>query len=497
MTGVSAATSYAAVSGFDIPAQRASLMLAVGASALLRRREMDALTTVSLAAIVVFILEPVATMAPGFSLSFSAVLLLVWLARSGSRMPRGRSLMASAGNRFRQLFVVQIALLFGLMPLTILLFDRIAWLATPVNLVAVPIFSTVTVPFSLIGLGLGDIFAPAGDVALKVAATSVEYLSLLIATAARVPFADIRVPRLDGPHLLVAVLPALLILIPRGWPGRYVAILSVAALLLYSPKAPGKGCVQLHVLDVGQGLATVLQTHSSTLLFDTGASFRGGGSVGERTVVPFLRSRGIRQIDWLLVSHADIDHSGGVAAIYDYAAVRTLLVGETLSDAGLASSRCRAGRRWTVDQVRFQVLHPDTDRAWQGNDSSCVLLVKVGQYGLLLTGDIEADAERAIVAANDLSNVEIVVVPHHGSATSSGMPFVNAVLPNIAIVSAGYGNRWGFPKAAVVERWQGVGATVLNTATAGAVSLRLCEDSGIHALRLDRQERRRFWRESP
>ena len=492
--GVICATSYAAISGFGVPAQRASLMLLLGASALLRRREIDALTTVSLAAIVVFILEPVATMAPGFSLSFSAVLLLIWLARFGRRRLRGRSFLANAGNRFRQLFVVQIALLFGLMPLTVLLFDRIAWLATPVNLVAVPIFSTVTVPFSLMGLGLGDIFSQASHVALKVAAMSVEYLSLMIAAAARLPYADTRVPVPGGLLLLLAVLPALLVLIPRGWPGRYVAILSVAALLLYSPGTPEKGCVQLHVLDVGQGLATVLQTHGSTLLFDTGASFRGGGSVGERTVVPFLRSRGIRQIDWLLVSHADIDHSGGVGAIYDYADVSMLLVGETLGDAGLTSSRCRAGRRWTVDQVHFQVLHPDTGRAWQGNDASCVLLVEAGRYGLLLTGDIEADAERAIIAANNLSRVEIVIVPHHGSATSSGLPFVKAVSPTIAIVSAGYGNRWGFPKAAVVERWQAVGATVLNTATAGAVSLRLCRDSGIRDLRMDRQERRRFWR---
>ena len=497
VSGVIAATSYAAISGLDIPAQRASLMLIIGASALLRRREIDALTTVSLAAIVVFILEPVATMAPGFSLSFSAVLLLVWFARFGGQAPRRRSLLANAGNRFRQLFVVQIALLFGLMPLTVIFFDRIAWLATPVNLVAVPIFSTVTVPFTLIGLGLGDIFAGVSHVALTVAAMSVEYLSLLIAAAARLPLADTHVPALDGRHLLIAVLPALLVLLPTGWPGRYVAILAVAALLLYSPKPPAKECVQLHVLDVGQGLATVLQTHSSTLLFDTGASFRGGGSVGERTVVPFLRSKGIRQIDWLLVSHADIDHSGGVAAIYDYADVTTLLVGEALSEAGLPSLPCRAGQRWTADQVRFQVLHPDTDRAWQGNDSSCVLLVEAGRYGLLLTGDIEADAERAIVAANDLGDVDIVVVPHHGSATSSGMPFVKAVSPRIAIVSAGHGNRWGFPKATVVERWQAVGATVLNTATEGAVSVRLCGDSGIRALRMDRQDRRRFWRKSP
>ena len=496
VVGVLAATVYAAASGFGVPARRASLMLVVAAGAVVRRRRTDPLAIVAIAAIVVFILDPVAMMAPGFKLSFSAVLLLLWLARFKEGVADARSIMARAGHMLRQLVVMQVSLFFGLMPLTVLLFDRIAFLATPVNLIAIPLFSLVTVPFTLVGLALGDTIGCVGHVALQIAAASIERLEALIEVAVSLPFADNTVAALDNCGLLVAILPVLLVVLPRGWPGRYVAVLAVGALLLQTPEPPDKGCVDLHVLDVGQGLAAVLQTHGSTLVFDTGASYRGGSSVAEQTVVPFLRSRGIKRIDWLVVSHADIDHSGGVRAIHDYADVRELLVGEPLRDTGFASTLCLAGHYWATDEVRFRLLHPGSDTLRRGNDSSCVVLIEVGRHGLLLTGDIEADAERELIESAQWKRIETIVVPHHGSLTSSSVPFVNAVSPKIAIVSAGYGNRWGFPKAPVVARWQGVGARVLNTATSGAVSLRLCADGGIGPLRMDRRERRRFWRDN-
>ena len=493
--GVLAATAYAGASGFGVPAERASLMLAVAAIAIVRRRKADPLAVVAVAALVVFILDPVATMAPGFSLSFSAVLLLLWLARFKKCTVGAASFTARAGHMLQRLAGMQASLFFGLMPLTVLLFDRIAFLATPVNLIAIPLFSLMTVPFTLAGLMLGDFFGRVGHVALRIAAASIQWLEALIALVVGLPFADITVASLRNFGLLVAILPVLFVVLPRGWPGRHVAVLAVGALLLHRPEPPDNGCVDLHVLDVGQGLAAVLQTHGSTLVFDTGASYRGGGSVAEQIVVPFLKSRGIRRIDWLVVSHADIDHSGGVRAIYDYADVRELLVGEPLRDTGLTSSPCLAGQNWSTDDVQFRLLHPDANTPRGGNDSSCVLLIEAGQGALLLTGDIEADAEREIVESGQWNSIEVIVVPHHGSLTSSSAPFVNAVMPQVAVVSAGYGNRWGFPKAPVVARWQAVGATVLNTATSGAVSLRLCADSGIGPLRMDRRERRRFWRD--
>lgn len=489
------ASAYALVSGLGVPAQRAVIMLLVVAIALLRRRNCRPTATIALAALVVFLANPVATMSAGFHLSFSAVLLLFWLARRQARSIGSRGLFAKFTHGVHLLISMQLHLLFGLMPLTVLLFQRVAVLSLPANLVAVPLFSIVTVPFTLLGLALGGFLDSFGTGALRIAAFSIEILENLIARLVTLPFADINIAGTHGVGWLLVVVPSLLALLPRGWPGRYVAILGVALLILQPPSRPAPGCLDAHVLDVGQGLATVVRTESRTLVFDTGASFRGGGSVAEQVVVPFLKSRGIGQIDWLVVSHADIDHSGGVAALLNFADISTLLAGEPLPATGFPAIACHSGQGWEVDGVRFRVLHPPERSPRDGNNSSCVLLVETGQHSVLLTGDIEAEAERQVVENFTFGQVDAVVIPHHGSLTSSSTAFVTAVSPEIAVVSAGFDNRWGFPKAAVSARWTGAGAHVLNTATSGAVSFRLCRDGGISGLRMDRHERRRFWRE--
>lgn len=494
LVALGCACAYAAVSGIGVPAQRAVLMLLFGGITVLRRRSVAALRTVALAGLIVFLVHPVATMAPGFHLSFSAVVLLVFLA--GVRQPRAgqAALVQRAGDRLQQLFRIQVFLLFGLMPLTVLLFQRIAPLALPVNLIAVPLFSIVTVPFTLIGLVLGEIAGFAGPTALLIAARSIQFMEALIAWATALPFVNHTVVAPRGLLRVAIFLTAVLALLPKGWPGRHVALVAVLALLLQPPLRPPAGCVDTHVLDVGQGLATVLQTHNRTLVFDSGASFRGGGSVAEQVIVPFLRSRGLKEIDWLIVSHADIDHSGGVAALADYAVIKDLRAGEALPESGLTVTLCSSGQRWRDDGVRFRILHPQGTGFRNGNDASCVLVVETGQHAVLLTGDIEVAAEREVIATRDWERIDAVVVPHHGSLTSSSVAFVDAVAPEIAVVSSGFNNRWGFPKPEVVARWSAAGASVLNTASSGAVSFRLCRHSGLAPPRLDRHERRRFWR---
>ncbi|NNF40499.1 MAG: DNA internalization-related competence protein ComEC/Rec2 [Woeseiaceae bacterium] len=493
--GVVLAAAYTAVSGLGIPAQRAALMLLVGALALLRRRHVQPVSVLAFAAMVVFVRDPVAAMAPGFSLSFSAVLLLIWLARREAGRPRSRRLAARLAEGLRQLLVVQVFLFFGLMPLCAVLFQRVAWLATPVNLVAVPLFSAITVPFTLIALCVGEWLEFPGDAALRVAMTSIEWLHTLIRLLTHLPLADLTLAAISGWAWPLAVLPCAWALLPKGWPGRWIAPLALAALILHAPRPPAYGCLDAHVLDVGQGLSVVVETNRGTLVFDTGARFPSGGSVAEQVVVPFLAAKRIRRIDWLVVSHDDIDHSGGVQTLLDYANVDALLAGERLRGIRREVLPCRAGQHWVVDGVRFRMLHPTGAGLQDGNDASCVLLVSTGAHALLLTGDIEVEAERAILTREVLGTMDALVVPHHGSLTSSSVPFVETTSPRLAIVSAGFANRWGFPKARVVERWRAAGAEVLNTATSGAVSLRLCASGGVQGLRLDRDERRRFWRE--
>lgn len=487
VAGAFCALVYAVVSGFGVPARRAILMLAVIGIAAWRRRQVDPAATVAVAGIVVFLTDPIATMRPGFHLSFAAVGLLLWLA--------SRKDIAKSGWRIidapRQLLVMQVFLLFGLLPLTALIFQRFSIAATPANLIAVPVFSFFTVPLTLAGMVSGSFFPAITSFLLGLAAQSIDVISWLIRQIVELPFASVTLAQVQGVAWMFVWVPLAWVILPRGWPGRRIALLGILAIATWKPAPPSEACFDTWVLDVGQGLAVAVQTRTGVLLYDTGMAWRSGGSVAEQVVIPFLRSRRIEVIDWLVVSHSDLDHSGGVPAILDELTVGEVIVGETLA---LSRQRqCATGQGWSSGSIRFDVLHPGGQDQHGGNASSCVLRVSAGPYALLLTGDIEARSERELVQARASLAADIAIIPHHGSLTSSSVPFIDSVYPDFAVVSAGHANRWGFPKERVVERWEAMGAEILNTAAAGALYFRVCEDDGVSEMHKEREQRRRFW----
>jgi len=487
VVGAVCALAYALVSGFGVPARRAVVMLAAVASTVWRRRQLDPAATVAVAGVLVFLTDPIATMRPGFHLSFFAVVLLLWLARRKDTVRAAWRIVDAP----RQLFAMQVFLLFGLLPLTALIFQRFAIAATPVNLVAVPVFSLITVPLTLAGMVTGSFFPTITSFLLSLAAHSIDAIEWLIGYVVELPFASIELARVEGVAWLFIWVPLAWVILPRGWPGRRIALLGILAIVAWKPAPPPESCFDAWVLDVGQGLAVTVQTRTGVLLYDTGMAWRSGGSVADQVVLPFLRSRRIDHIDWLMVSHSDLDHSGGVPRILDEMKVGEVIVGESLELP--QQVRCALGQGWTSDDIRFDVLHPRNLDSREGNASSCVLRVSAGPHSLLLTGDIEGPSERKIVQTDASIAADIAIVPHHGSMTSSTVPFIDSVYPDFAVVSAGYANRWGFPKGRVVERWQAMGAEVLNTATAGAVYFRVCAAGGVSKIRTEREQRRRFW----
>lgn len=487
LLSVALAAVYAWLSGFGVPARRAIIMLGASALIVARRRQVDAFAVVSFAAIVVFISDPVATLAPGFHLSFAAVILLLWLARRrDTASGRWRPVVG-----IRRLFVMQVFLLFGLLPLTAIIFHRFALVATPVNLIAVPAFSFITAPLTLAALAIGEHAESASIALLHLAAHSVDGLEALISFAADLPYAHFRLVEIRGTASLILLVPLAWIVLPPGWPARRIAVLGALAIVCWKPDPAPQGCFDTWVLDVGQGLAVVIQTGQGVVLYDTGMAWQSGGSIAQQVITPFLQSRGLSRIDRLVISHSDLDHSGGLNALEQDFDIGHTIVGEPLADT--VAWRCIAGQGWWQGAVHFEMLHPLARHDATGNDASCVLRVSAGPHSLLLTGDIEAAAERDLVQRRARLGADVVVVPHHGSLTSSSVPFVDSVHPDVAIVSSAYANRWGFPKDAVVERWQASGAAVLNTARDGAVYLRTCAADGLVELRREREERRRFW----
>lgn len=500
LAGLATAAAYACVSGLAVPSQRAMITLALAAVAMLSRRRPVPARIVAVAAMAIFFADPVSTLTPGFNLSFAAVTVLLVCSVIYTGPVHSAGCLRKPITVVQKLVSLQLGLLLGLMPLTILYFQRVTLLAPLANLMTVPVFSLVTVPLTLASMAADPFSHSASAILIRLSAASVRVIERIITGLAKLPVADTFVAGVNGfdsAMMCVILLPALWIILPRAWPGRRIALLAVAVLLLYRPPPPPRACIDAHVLDVGQGLAVVVQSRQHTLVYDTGASYRDGGSAAEQLVLPFLRYRGVRRIDWLIVSHADDDHAGGVSAMVRTIDIGQLVAGEALVEPGRVVMSCRAGQAWQADGVDYELLHPPANAGFAGNDASCVLAVRVGHRQLVLTGDIELAAEQDLLAREVVSRASIVLIPHHGSLTSSSPSFVNRLRPEIAIASVGHANRWGFPRERVTRRWQGVGAEVLDTARSGAIGFRLCANEGVSRLVQERQRRRRFWHDSP
>ncbi len=479
-----AASGYAALAGFSVPTQRALVMIAVVMGAIVWQRAIHPSHSLALALGGVLLLDPLAVMSSGFWLSFGAVAIILY--GLGGRV-NGRGGWKDWGR-------VQWVVTLGLLPLLAFFFHQ-APLASPVaNLIAVPWVSLGVVPAALLGTALLPFHAALGGLLLSLAATLLAWLWPLLEWLAELePLQWQPAAAIDGWALIAALVGVAWLLAPRGTPARWVGVGWLLPLILGTPKTPAPGEVWFTLLDVGQGLAAVIQTHNHTLLYDTGPRFSDRFNAGEAVVIPFLRHQGIRFLDVVMVGHGDSDHSGGVHALLrEYPVARLLTtVPENL---GTEAELCRQGESWTWDEVRFTVLHPPAPvQGGTGNDASCVLKVESAGASLLLPGDIERKGERKLVnGAFEKLKADLLVAPHHGSKSSSSPRFIDAVAPRYVLFSVGYRNRFRHPHPLVVERYEARGIRLLDTATSGAIHFRL-NDRGLSPPRRHRIEARHYW----
>lgn len=520
MAALTAAAGYAALAGFNVPAQRAWWMIAAGVAACLAGRSVPTSAVLCAALGGVLLVDPWAVVSAGFWLSFGAVaVILMSVAGWGAvrdlgggddrgtdgtapvdRWRRLRAWCKRAGHRVAQATRVQYAVTIGLAPLTAAWFAQISVSGPFGNAFAIPWVSAVVTPIVLAGIGLP---APLDAYAFRLAHAALEPMMALLRHLADWPAGVFWLRMPDWPVLALACVGVAWVLMPRGWPLRWAAPMTWLPLVAPAPDAPPPGGFRLTVLDVGQGASVLVETARRTLLFDAGPGAESTHA-GARIVAPALRARGIRTVDSLVLSHADADHAGGAAAVYAAAEVRQLLAGiapqhrlwRDARAAGVADRLpCAAGQRWTWDGVVFTMLWPPgVAGAGSSNEQSCVLRIDAGDTSALLTGDIEARAERRLVDdARDALAAQILVVPHHGSRTSSVEPFLDSVGPRVAVFPVGYRNRFGHPHRTVLARYEMRGIPLPRTDRDGAVRFDVAPTGGGFAFERHRDVQRRYW----
>ncbi|WP_341905568.1 DNA internalization-related competence protein ComEC/Rec2 [Polaromonas sp. YR568] len=515
--GLLLATLYAVFSGWGVPAQRTIWMLA--AVVLLRQsgRQWPWPQTWLMAMAVVVALDPWALLQAGFWLSFVAVGVLfatgthTWetdqsvihhSGGAGQRVREGWSVLRrNLVGAMREQWVVMLALT----PLSLLLFNQVSLVGLLANAVAIPWVTLVVTPLAMVGV----IWSPVWSMA----AGATGWVTVLLQWLASWPLASISVASAPLWAAVAGVAGGAVLAMRWPWHLRLLGLPMLLPVLFWQAPRVAPGQFELLAADVGQGNAVLVRTATHSLLYDTGPRFSRESDAGHRVLVPLLRAVGER-LDQVVLSHRDTDHVGGAPAVLAMQPQAGLLSSIEAGHALQAlrpAVRCVAGQQWVWDGVRFEVLHPtaaDYELPGKSNAMSCVLRISSSDVlapgssaspdgtasraaVALLPGDIEAAQELRLVSAQrGQLRADFLLVPHHGSKTSSSAAFLDAVSPRVAVVQAGYRNRFGHPATPVVARYQERHIPVIESSRCGAAVWRSDQPGAIGC---QRQIAHRYW----
>ncbi len=453
------ASLYAFLSGFGLPAQRALLATMLLALAHWQRTQVDLIRLVALAAAFLLCIDPNQFPSASFLMSFGAVAqlsLLQFVLRRRYRVASG----------WHQTVLTQCCLSLVLGVATGAFFGVFSWSSLPMNLVLIPWFGFVVVPVMLASALSALLYPELANVLWPLVSMTVEPALFVTSLVSATPFAAIELAAVPIGLMATIVAAALWVAI-SGLPARCVALAALGLLLIVRPAPPATGCIEVHAHSVGHGLAMTVRAGSDTVVYDAGPRWRGGDA-GQRVLLPFLQQQGIATVTMAMVSHSDMDHIGGFWSLQQGIRVEHWL--------GTDTWPCSAGQRWQRFGTAYTVLWPVPDVPFKNdNDRSCVLLIEtLGGARVLLPGDIEAGAEREVVMLYGLQS-DLVIVPHHGSITSSSKAFVAATRPLEGWVSNAQRKGWQMPHPVVVQNWSGAGTRLRETATSGSLMTRMCE----------------------
>jgi len=474
-----AAFIYAMLAGFSVPTQRAFVMLLVFMSAILFMKPAFSLNTLSVSVIAVLLFSPLAVLSAGFWLSYLAV-LIIFVVSYG----RIYSKRAGIGRWFRTVRL-QWLIALGMLPISLLLFNQGSVISPLANMLVIPVIALLVVPLALLASVISVLSV---DISLWLFSQASQLISLIwfvLEWFSGFELSSWGIAEVSLINSLSGLIGLVLLLMPKGFPMRLSGLVLLVPMLFQARQTPDQGEFWMTVLDVGQGLSVLVQTKNQTLLYDAGAKYSEHFDLGQRVVLPYLQYRGVTSLDAFVISHSDNDHAGGAQSI-----LNNMPVSQLYAEPGIVNSRdnsggrfssCVAGDNWVWSGVNFLILHPTQEMSGintgkpayvKTNNRSCVIKIWNASNSVLLTGDIERRVESELLKRNASKLAsDVLVVPHHGSNTSSSRAWLDVVRPTLAIVSAGYRNRFNHPTQKVLQRYHQLGSRVMNTANEGAIHM--------------------------
>jgi len=493
MASLGGATSVALISGLGYPAQRALIMLSVFLLVRWLGRQMSLANTLSLSVLVITLMQPFSILTVSFWLSVLAVSIIALIL---SYRQKSNGLHRSIKDWIR----INWFLFLGLIPITWISFDGFSVVAFAANLLLIPLTSFISTPLIYIGMLLMMFNATLASW-IFFAADKAIWLTYEIQIVFSQLNQEISFSALTLELFILLIFSMLLILLPSKIPGKTMLIpIFMLNLLIFFHNEP-KNKFKMVVFDIGQGLAIHISVGDKHLLYDTGYG-SSTFSMASSSIVPYFQRQGIKQIDKFILSHDDADHSGGFKEINQQFIVNQIYSGEKVrADKESLAQDCHLSESWQWSGVSFQFIPHQSPLTRQGNNASCVLQIvveannKIPEQTILLTGDIEKRAERSLLQNDPIllkKSIDLLVAPHHGSLTSSTLSFVNYLRPKVVIFSAGYANRWNFPKQKVLQRYENVSAISLTTWRKGAISVSQ-NALGKLTIETERDKKKHFW----
>ncbi|WP_312102425.1 DNA internalization-related competence protein ComEC/Rec2 [Acinetobacter venetianus] len=485
---------YVAFVGFEIPALRTLLTVCIVGFFLLVRQSIRPFALLVYSASLLLIFDPFSILSAAFWLSYGACFILLRIYQTIAKLPQDQPMTYVQKGYFAIKLLVesQWKIFVALLPLVLIFFQQISLFAPSTNLIAIPFLSMIVVPLDILAACLSSIIPILGTLLFYINDVCLSVLLWILS------FLQQASPALYGvsctPLMMVSLIVGLIILfLPHGTLPKAWSLIGFLPILLGFKAQP----TVLNILDVGQGQAIFLQHPEQTLMIDTGGSYdETKFSIGERVVIPFLRQQGIRELNHVMLSHLDQDHSGAFPKIQNAFAIEQVQSNEYRSSMQFKDnfSLCQQGQQWTYTNLKIEVLSPRTEdlalASSQQNEQSCVIYLTFSNaqpyQHFLIMGDAGWETEYKLLQQYPDLKVDVLVLGHHGSKHSSAYDFLAILRPRLAIASAGFDNRYGHPSLELQQRLKALNIPLLTTINAGTISFIF--DQGQVQLKQQRQQ---------